>query len=186
MLKRIINVLLLSAVLTVGLTATVALAAPGIEGCSGHHETVGDVPIEEGGVPIEECQTGPPDDDTAPAEGFGAVTSQRASEFHDIGEHSSNPTTFGEDPDALPQDVDRDTPRKGVGNVARTDSDLVGLIDLLNGSEPAPEDIGTSPGAHSCLIGVLDDAIGQDDPNDPVTSCTNDPGLPGHPGGQPE
>jgi hypothetical protein len=83
---------------------------------------------------------------------------------HDIGEHSSNPTAGD------------DQPRKGVGNVARTDSNLVGLIDRLNEEEPAPVDQGASPGAHGCLIGQLDDLIDQDDEG--VTSCTNDPGLP--------
>ena len=160
MLRPIINVLLVSALLTVGLTATVALAAPGIEGCSGHHETVGDVPIKEGGVPIEECQTGPPDEDTAPAEGFGAVTSQRASTVHDIGEHSS----------------DQVEPRKGVGNVARTDANLADLIDGPGGVE----ETGARVGDHGCLIGELDDAFNQD-PNG-VTSCTDDPGNPDKPG----
>ena len=167
MLRPTINVLLVSALLTVGLTATVALAAPGIEGCSGHNETVDGIPIEEGGVPIEECQTGSPED-TAPAEGFGATTSQRASTEHDIGEHSSNPT---------PGD---DQPRKGVGNVARTDSGLVELIDFLNGDDPAPEDTGARVGDHGCLIGQLDDAINQDPEG--VTDCTADPGLPDKPG----
>ena len=162
MLRPVINILLVSALLTVGLTATVALAAPGVQGCSGHNDSV------------EDCQTGSPEE-TAPAEGFGAVTSQRASTEHDIGIHSSDPT---------PGD---DQPRKGVGNVARTDG---GLVDLINGfgdpttTEDDVVDTGARVGDHGCLIGELDDSIGADPQS--VTDCTADPGLPGHPGGQPE
>ena len=145
MLKRI-SVLLVSALLVVLLAPSVALAAPDINGCSDKNDAV------------EDCETGTPTDleGNNIANGFGAVTSQRASTVHDIGEHSSNPTAGD------------DQPRKGVGNVARTDGNLAGALGV--------KDPGASPGAHGCLIGQLDDFIGQDDEG--VTSCTNDPGLP--------
>jgi len=133
--------------LTVGLPATVALAAPGVKGCSDAIEVV------------EDCQTGSPEE-TAPAEGFGATTSQRASTVHDIGIHSSDPT---------PGD---DQPRKGVGNVARTDGNLADLID----GEGGVEDTGARVGDHGCLIGELDDSFNQDPEGD--TDCTADPGNP--------
>src|SRR5215207_2039712 len=202
MLKRIINVLLVSAVLAVGLTASVALA-----NTAGPPDPVHK--LDDKGVPNanEDKETGQPTslDGENIANGFGAVTSQRASEFHDIGEHSSNPLNTrcpkdaaGNliDPDCVsdaeaiangdPQLINRDTPRDGVGNVSRNDGFLSGVIDTFNGDAPAPKDQGPSPGAHGCFIGQFDELIGQDDPIDPVTSCTNDPGLPGHPGGQPE
>ena len=156
-MKRIIKVMsvaaLMAAMLTVGLAVNVALAAPGIKGCSDTNDAV------------ENCQTGSPEV-TAPAEGFGAVTSQRASTVHDIGIHSSNPT---------PGD---DQPRKGVGNVARTDAGLVEVINSFGdpGEEDDVKDTGARTGDHGCLIGELDDAIGQDDAG--VTDCTADPGNP--------
>jgi len=151
MLRPVINVLLVSALLTVGLTATIAMAAPDIKGCSGNNDP--EV------IDVENCQTGSPEE-TAPAEGFGAVTSQRASTVHDIGEHSS----------------DQVEPRKGVGNVARTDANLADLID----GPGRVEDTGARVGDHGCLIGELDDAFNQDPNGD--TSCTDDPGNPDKPG----
>ena len=192
MLKRIINVLLVSAVLAVGLTASVALAnTAGPADQNTIHEDKG----------VQNANDTEPAVDTAPANGFGAVTSQRASTVHDIGDHSSNPlnTTCPKDaqgnlidPDCVsdadalangdPQLVNRDTPRDGVGNVARNDSGLAGAINTIRdrqdptNTEPDVVDQGSSPGAHGCLIGELDDLIGQDEFNQ--TSCTNDPGLP--------
>ena len=150
-MKRI-SVVLVWVVLGVLLAASVALAAPDINGCSGQNSRV------------EDCTTGPSDTPN----GFGAVTSERSSTLHDTGEHASNPLNTEEEAKLDPQDVDRDTPRKGVGNVARTDGFLADPAEI--------EDPGTRPGDHACLIGVLDGL--------PDTSCTADPGLPGHPGGQ--
>ena len=143
-MKRISVMVVLAAVLGVLLSASVALAAPDIRGCSGQNSSV------------ETCGTGQPDYPN----GFGAVTSQRASTTHDIGDHVSS----------------QDTPHKGVGNVARTDGNLVPLI----GGNAS--DTGARPGDHGCLIGQLDNSFGADPQN--VTDCTQDPGLPGHPGGQ--
>src|SRR5215203_1529237 len=157
MLKRIINVLLVSAVLAVGLTASVAMA--NMAGPA-DQDTIHD---DKG---VQNANDTEPTVDTAPANGFGAVTSQRASTVHDIGDHSSNPT---------PGD---DQPRKGVGNVARTDAGLVEVINSFGdpGEEDDVKDTGARTGDHGCLIGELDDAIGQDDAG--VTDCTADPGNP--------
>lgn len=65
-------------------------------------------------------------------EGFGAVTSQRASTDQDIGDHASS----------------QDTPHLGVGNVARNDG---GLADPAGIDDP-----GTRPGDHAYLIGAID------------------------------
>jgi len=192
MLKRIINVLLVSAVLAVGLTASVAMAQtpPNRDGCD---EDPSPLICDKGQPGADEVkEAGQPTNLAGDniANGFGAGTSQRASTVHDIGEHSSNPVTFGEDPEALPQDVDRDTPRDGVGNVGRTDGDLAGTINTIRdrldptNTEPDVVDQGPSPGAHACFITEFDDLIGQDPEG--ATDCTADPGLPGHPGGQPE
>jgi hypothetical protein len=121
------------------LAASVALAAPDVNGCSGQDPTV------------ETCDTGEP---TNP-NGFGTVNSQLGSTAHTVGEHSSDP---------VPGDDDRETPRKGVGNVSRTD----GFLDPTG-----VNDTGTRPGDHACLIGAID--------GDPNTDCTADPGLPTKP-----
>jgi len=173
MLKRIINVLLVSAVLAVGLTASVAMANTA---GPADQDTIHD---DKG---VQNANDTEPTVDTAPANGFGTVTSQRASTVHDIGDHSSNPLNTAGEANLDPQDVNRDTPRDGVGNVARNDSGLAGAINTIRdrqdptNTEPDVVDQGSSPGAHGCLIGELDDLIGQDEFNQ--TSCTNDPGLP--------
>ena len=93
MLKRI-SVLLLSALLTVGLTAPVALAAP----------------LEDKGQPqaTEPKDTGSPDDPNS----WGSVSAQLADEGV-MGAHSSDP---------VPRLDGQETPRDGLGNVARNDS----------------------------------------------------------------
>jgi hypothetical protein len=65
-------------------------------------------------------------------DGFGAVVSQKASTYHDMGEHSRDPdrdSIFGEQ-------------REGVGNVAREDGGpgghgcVVGTMDDTVGADP--------------------------------------------------
>ncbi len=95
-MRRII-VLLVSVVLLALAANVPALAAPG---------------EHEGRSP-----TGKPTDPNC----WGEVTSQRASDEHDIGEHASDPLPtldFGVS--------GRETPRQGVGNVSRTDANPAG------------------------------------------------------------
>ena len=146
MLKRIINVLLVSALLVATLAASVALAEP--------EPSCTDNTLHRG-VP---CAT---DDNLSPPgaplegenrDGWGAVTSQRATTDGDIGEHASDPT---------PGD---DQPRDGVGNVSGNDS---GLLEFAVFDPEGDEtDLGRGPFAHSCVV----DDITQ-------TDCTADPGL---------
>jgi hypothetical protein len=109
MLNRII-LLLVSALLIAALAANVALATP--------PEDKGQPSAEEPKIP------GSPDNPN----GWGTVTSQRASTAHDIGEHASS---FGE-------------PRDGIGNVSRTDGGLAGRLGTT--------DTGDHPGDHSCIV----------------------------------
>jgi hypothetical protein len=74
----------------------------------------------------EEKQTGQPENPN----GFGTVVSQKASHYHDIGEHSSS----------------QSEPRQGVGNVSRNDGSpgdhpgdhggFVGNLDDQVGADP--------------------------------------------------
>jgi hypothetical protein len=114
MLKRI-SVILVLALLVVSVAASVALAE--------------EPPAGRGIAGAETPDTGAP----ATPDGFGAVTSERASTLHDIGEHASS----------------QDTPHLGVGNVARND----GALSTLRGGVADP---GTRPGDHACLIGAID------------------------------
>jgi hypothetical protein len=74
----------------------------------------------------EEKQTGQPENPN----GFGTVVSQKASHYHDVGEHSSS----------------QSEPRQGVGNVSRNDGSpgdhpgdhggFVGNLDDQVGADP--------------------------------------------------
>lgn len=74
----------------------------------------------------EEKQTGQPENPN----GFGTVVSQKASHYHDVGEHSSS----------------KSEPRQGVGNVSRNDGSpgdhpgdhggFVGNLDDQVGADP--------------------------------------------------
>ena len=85
----------------------------------------------------EEKQTGQPENPN----GFGTVVSQKASHYHDVGEHSSS----------------QDEPRQGVGNVSRNDGSpgdhpgdhggFVGDMDDQVGADPdGVTDAGGDPG----------------------------------------
>ena len=115
MLKRI-SVLLLSALLTVGLTANVAM---------GNTVTPPDQDKihDDKGQPNadEEKETGAPDDPNA----WGSVAAQLADEGV-MGAHSSDPVPtgcFGENKELNC----RETPRDGLGNVAKNDFDDHGV-----------------------------------------------------------
>jgi hypothetical protein len=129
---RRISVVVLLVLLMLVFAATAALAAP--------PDGKGVPRIGEG----EEKHTGQPENPN----GFGTVVSQKASYYHDVGEHSSS----------------QEEPRLGVGNVARNDSNLPG------GSK------GSHPGDHGCVVGDLDDNV-QADP-DGKTDCEGNPGNP--------
>src|SRR5215207_7009861 len=113
MLRRIINVLLVSALLTVGLTASVAMA--NTSGPAGPNPDLSDR-----GQPNadEDKVTGKPHDPDA----WGSVASALG-DAGVMGEHSSNPFVSTADQTALPQDIKRETPRDGLGNVAMNDFD---------------------------------------------------------------
>jgi hypothetical protein len=108
MLRRI-SVLLLSALLTVGLTAPVALAAP-----------------PDNLDPKETGGPGTHADGSIVADDWGSVASELGDEGV-MGGHSSNPRVSTADQTALPQDVNRETPRDGLGNVAKNDSEDHGV-----------------------------------------------------------
>jgi hypothetical protein len=121
-------------------------------------------PDDKGQPGAEEDKiTGSPGD-TSPGgpNAWGAVTSQRASgPEHDLGEHSSDPVQCidpetGEDLCEGP-----DTPRKGIGNVARTDSQMFG---------ENTGDTGDHPADHACIV---DDPTGRFGPQ---TNCLSEPG----------
>jgi hypothetical protein len=113
-------------ILTVVVMLVAAMALPALA-APGEHEGRDD-----------QDPTGKPDDPDC----WGEVTEQFASDTSDeftLGQHSSNPD---------PRDEDPDTPRQGVGNVARTDtqegdtpSDHGALVGPLFGAkcEPGPE-----------------------------------------------
>lgn len=102
----------------------IALAAAPIASAPVIHA---DAPDGKGANTVETRSTGAPDN----PRGFGAVTSQRALDDHDIGEHASGQTE----------------PRLGVGNVAANDGALFTLTNL--------PDTGTRPGDHAAAIGEL-------------------------------
>ena len=132
----------MAGMLTLLLAGSVALAAP---------PDPPDEPEDKGQVRTEEPKI--QGSSTEPS-GWGTVTSQRGSTEHDVGEHSSDPLSCEEFPEFCDNGVSgRETPRKGLGNVARTDSGA-----------------GDQPGDHGCLVGESD-LIGS-------TDCEGDPGLP--------
>jgi hypothetical protein len=109
--------------------------------------------------PAEAPSTGAPTDTDPNRNAWGAVTSQFASNTADdttLGQHASDPT-----PDPGDESVGgrgtHDTPRLGVGNVARNDSDLAASLGV--------EDAGGRPSDHACIVGPL---FGSD--------CFGDPG----------
>jgi hypothetical protein len=67
-----------------------------------------------------------------PKNGFGAVVSQKASTYHDVGEHSRDPDRDGKFGER----------REGIGNVARNE--------------------GGNVGDHGCAAGKMDDGVGAD------------------------
>ena len=150
MLRRI-SVLLLSALLTVGLTAPVALAAPPEgKGCSG--------------AALEPCDTGQPQDAAGNnnANDWGSVASQLG-DAGVMGEHSSDP---------VPRIEGHETPRDGLGNVARNDLNDHGV----QGSCSDPTDVNCDTGSHLSDHGCVAAAAplpGSDPPVQP--DCTLDP-----------
>lgn len=84
-------------------------------------------PDGRGNNTIEDRSTSAPDN----PRGFGSVTSQRAIDDHDIGEHVR----------------DQSTPHLGVGNVSSNDGDLAALAGVV--------DTGTRPSDHGAIIGAL-------------------------------
>jgi hypothetical protein len=133
MLRRI-SVVLISALLMMGFTTSVAWAdQPPNKGQAGSDE------IKSTGQPVDA-------NGDSTANGFGAVTSQRATSDlgGDVGEHASG-FAPGQDDDAEPAQ------RLGVGNVARND----GFLLALPGNEDE-ENTGTRPGDHAELIYNLD------------------------------
>jgi hypothetical protein len=135
MLSRI-SVLLMAVLVMSALASSVTLAvAPVNKGQQGA---------------TEDKETGPPGDPND----WGTVTSQRASgPEHDLGEHSSDPV--------LDEEGDRETPRKGIGNVARTDSEMFG---------PNTDDTGDHPADHACIVDDPEGTFG------PETDCEGEPG----------
>ena len=103
-------------VVTAGLAAAAILSTP----------IAAAAPNDNRGVPntAEPKSTGKPVDPN----GFGAITSQRASSVHDIGTHVSQ----------------QPTPHLGVGNVARHDQDMADASGTPN--------TGTRPGDHAEAI----------------------------------
>jgi hypothetical protein len=109
---RRISVVVLSVLLMLALAGGAALAAP----------------PDGKGQPgaTEEKEPGQPENPN----GFGTVVSQKASHYHDVGEHSSS----------------QDEPRQGVGNVSRNDGaegdhpgdhgGFVGGLDDQVGADP--------------------------------------------------
>jgi hypothetical protein len=71
-------------------------------------------------------------DEGNPKNGFGAVVSQKASTYHDVGEHSRDPDRDGKFGER----------REGIGNVARNE--------------------GGNVGDHGCAAGKMDDGVGPD------------------------
>ena len=136
---RHISVLLMSVLVVSALASSVALAEQPNRGVPGA---------------TEDKETGSPGDPND----WGTVTSQRASgPEHDLGEHSSDPVAD--------EEGDRETPRKGIGNVARTDSEMFG---------PTTGDTGDHPADHACIVDDPEGTFG------PETDCTGEPGpLPG-------
>jgi len=150
MLKRIINVLLVSAVLAVGLTASVAMAqtTPNrdpVEVCKG--ERLDPLICDKGQPGADEPKdTGSPDDPNA----WGSVAAQLADEGV-MGEHSSDPVPF------VPG---HETPRDGLGNVARNDLGDHGVtVPCAEGQTPTednPCDPGSQLPAHGCVAAASD------------------------------
>ena len=142
MFKRI-SVLLLSALLTVGLTPSVAM---------GNTVTPPDQDKihDDKGQPNadEEKETGAPDDPNA----WGSVAAQLADEGV-MGAHSSDPVPtgcFGENKELNC----RETPRDGLGNVAKNDFDDHGVpttnCDAIPEGE-TPCDSGDNLSDHGCI-----------------------------------
>src|ERR671920_1617554 len=151
MLKSI-SVLLLSALLTVGLTAPVALAAPPEDNLD---------PKETGGPGTHE-------DGSIIADDWGSV----ASDLGDagvMGEHSSDP---------VPQRPGHETPRDGLGNVAKNDSEDHGVTGTCSEGE-FPEtdncDSGDNLSDHGCVAAAAP-LPGIPDEDQPELDCTAEPG----------
>ena len=155
MLKRI-SVLLLSALLTVGLTAPVALAAPPDNKGACDNAVNPDCAEEDKG-------TGSPDDPNS----WGSV----ASELGDagvMGEHSSDPVPFVEG---------HETPRDGLGNVAKNDSEDHGVTGSCSDptSDPLNCDTGDNVSDHGCVAAAAD-LPGIPPEDQPELDCTAEPG----------
>ena len=152
---RCISVLLVSGLLMFALAVSVALAQPQPD-------------LSGRGVPRadEDLISGKPKDPNA----WGAVTSQFASNTTDdqtLGQHASDPPSPGEneEEDSAGGRGTHDTPRLGVGNVARNDAEQADILDKagLGGTDPTAT--GTHPSDHACAVDV---AFGAD--------CEGDPG----------
>ena len=154
MLSRI-SVLLLSALLTVGLTAPVALAAP--------PDNLD--PKETGGPGTHDDEN-----ETIIADDWGSVASELGDEGV-MGEHSSDPVPFVEG---------HETPRDGLGNAAKNDSedhDVQGTCS--EGQSPTEDncDSGDNLSDHGCVASAapLPGTVDEDgNPVQPV--CTDAPG----------
>src|SRR5215210_446807 len=150
MLRRI-SVFLLAVLLVLSLAGNVAMA-----------QTEPD--LSDRGQPgaDEPKDTGSPDDPNS----WGSVASQLGDEGV-MGKHSSNPFVSKPDQTASPQDIDRETPRDGLGNVARNDLGDHGVtVPCLDGQTPTednPCDPGSQLPAHGCvaaaapLPGIVDE-----------------------------
>ena len=154
MLRRI-SVLLLSALLTVGLTAPVALAAP--------KDNLD--PKETGGPGTRVDENG---DETIIADDWGAV----ASDLGDagvMGEHSSDP---------VPQAPGHETPRDGLGNEAKNDSEDHGVTGTCSEGE-FPEtdncDSGDNLSDHGCVAAAAP-LPGIPEEDQPELDCEAEPG----------
>ena len=131
MLRRI-SVRLLAALLTVGLSATVALAAPPDN--KGACDNAVNPDCAE-----EDKETGSPDDPNA----WGSVASQLG-DAGVMGAHSSDPVPFVEG---------HETPRDGLGNVARNDATDHGTSGSCSDplSDPDNCDTGDNISDHACI-----------------------------------
>ena len=156
MLKRIINVLLVSAVLAVGLTAGVAMAntvtPPDQDKI---HDDKGQPNADEDKV------TGPPgthEDGSLIADDWGSVASALG-DAGVMGDHNSDPVQIGgsDGTGCFGENRElncRETPRDGLGNVAKNDFDDHGVpttnCDAIPEGE-TPCDTGDNLSDHGCI-----------------------------------
>lgn len=111
-------------IIAVGIFGLLVTAAGIFSACANAEPTDG-----RGNTGIETRDTGAPDN----PRGFGSVTSQRALDDHDIGEHVR----------------DQATPHVGLGNGSANDGALAAIAGVT--------DTGTRPSDHGLIIGALSD-----------------------------